>query len=201
MSKPESPGSAPDDGVSPPAPTPNSYWLPGGRVLAGEYPGALNDDDARAKLGALLDAGITTFVDLTALHDRMTPYEHVLAEEAVRRSVQASHLSIAIPDMGVATPAVMNRVLDVIDEHLAAGRLVYVHCWGGVGRTGTVVGCHLVRSGATGAGALAQVRALFASMTEEKVRAHQGRSPQTPEQCEMVRGWQGHDRGSRGGHS
>ena len=27
------------------------------------------------------------------------------------------------------------------------GRKVYVHCWGGVGRTGTVVGCYLVRQG------------------------------------------------------
>ena len=33
---------------------------------------------------------------------------------------------------------------------------VYVHCWGGIGRTGTVVGCWLVRHGMTGDEALAE---------------------------------------------
>lgn len=34
---------------------------------------------------------------------------------------------------------------------LAAGQTVYVHCYGGIGRTGTVVGCWLVRHGLSGA--------------------------------------------------
>ena len=37
--------------------------------------------------------------------------------------------------------------LDAIDAELAAGGLVYVHCWAGCGRTGVVVGCWLVRHG------------------------------------------------------
>lgn len=45
------------------------------------------------------------------------------------------------------TPTVdqMRAILDAIDR--AAGSIVYVHCWGGHGRTGTVAGCYLVRHG------------------------------------------------------
>ncbi|WP_396910170.1 hypothetical protein [Mycolicibacterium sp.] len=34
-----------------------------------------------------------------------------------------------------------------IHPELDAGRIVYVHCWGGKGRTGTVIGCFLAESG------------------------------------------------------
>lgn len=33
------------------------------------------------------------------------------------------------------------RILDAIDARLEAGKSVYVHCWGGIGRTDTVAGC------------------------------------------------------------
>jgi hypothetical protein len=35
------------------------------RLLAGEYPGSFVESTARARLGALLECGIRTFVDLT----------------------------------------------------------------------------------------------------------------------------------------
>jgi protein-tyrosine phosphatase len=34
----------------------------------------------------------------------------------------------------------MERILATIRDEVAAGRPVYIHCWGGIGRTGTVVG-------------------------------------------------------------
>jgi len=38
----------PTDASVPARPIPNSYWLPGGRIIAGEYPGGLDDAHARA---------------------------------------------------------------------------------------------------------------------------------------------------------
>ena len=178
-----------------PAPIPNSYWLPGHRIAAGEYPGALRELEARAKIGALLDAGVRVFVDLTTPDDLMTPYVELLADEAGRRGVAARHVPLPIRDMDVPTPATMTRILDALDEHAADGRVAYVHCWGGVGRTGLVVGCHLVRHGASGEDALETVRRLFATMSPGKVRRHRGGSPQTTAQCAMVRTWAHHDRG------
>jgi protein-tyrosine phosphatase len=52
-----------------------------------------------------------------------------------------------IVDLGTTTVPHMTRILDDVDAALADDRSVYVHCWGGIGRTGTVVGCWLVRHG------------------------------------------------------
>ena len=43
-----------------------------------------------------------------------------------------------------ATPS-CDPSVTTFDRQLAAGLGVYVHCWAGVGRTGTVVGCWLIR--------------------------------------------------------
>jgi predicted transcriptional regulator of viral defense system len=39
----------------------------------------------------------------------------------------------------------MTATLNVIDKELAGGHRIYGHCWGGIGRTGTVIGCLLVQ--------------------------------------------------------
>jgi protein-tyrosine phosphatase len=39
----------------------------------------------------------------------------------------------------------MGSVLDAIDTSLDEVGPAYVHCWGGHGRTGTAIGCWLVR--------------------------------------------------------
>ncbi|MFQ5616083.1 MAG: tyrosine-protein phosphatase, partial [Anaerolineales bacterium] len=86
-----------------------------------------------------------------------------------------------IPDYATPAPAQMRAILDTLDDALAAGHTVYLHCHGGKGRTGTVVGCWLVRHGMAGDEALAQIAAWRAGMG--------GESPETEEQREMVRGW------------
>jgi len=56
-----------------------------------------------------------------------------------------SHLRFPIPDGGVTTVDRMRCILDAIDLSLAANRGVYVHCFGGMGRTGTTICCWLLR--------------------------------------------------------
>jgi protein-tyrosine phosphatase len=86
----------------------------------------------------------------------------------------------------------MHEILDEIDAAIAAGHRVYVHCWGGIGRTGTVIGCHLVRSGAKGEEALEQLAQLFGNMSRLK-RTMNPRSPETAEQRSFVTGWKEND--------
>ncbi len=76
--------------------------------------------------------------------------------------------------------------LGAIDGHLAAGRTVYVHCWGGVGRTGTIIGCWLARRHEPGQAALDRLKELW----RENPKSRQGRrSPETDGQEQYVREW------------
>jgi hypothetical protein len=174
-------------------PIENSYVVPDTRLVAGEYPGTRPQDGEAAavfRLAAFLDAGIDVFVDLTTDDDGMSPYASRLESLACDRRVDVTIERLPIRDMDVCDGAHMRRILDTIDAHLGAARTVYVHCWGGVGRTGTVVGCWLVRHGCTGEQALADVATSFATMSHEKVRRHATTgSPQTEAQRAMVRRW------------
>ena len=172
-----------------PRPFPNSYRVPGARLYAGEYPGARTGDVAREKLAGLLDAGVAHCIDLTEEGELYT-YHELLAELAEARGVTVRHTRLSIPDMDVPHPERMTEILDAIDAAQAAGHVTYVHCWGGIGRTGTVVGCHLVRRGMTGEEALAEVQRLYDTMSAEK-RAYHPESPQTAEQRDFVLAWFG----------
>src|SRR6476661_8703202 len=69
------------------------------------------------------------------------------ADLAARDGVNGSCQRFAIPDVSVPSEPLMRATLDHIDAELAANRGVYVHCFGGIGRTGTVIGCWLLRHG------------------------------------------------------
>ena len=164
---------------------PDSYWVIPGKLLAGEYPGARTEVEARAKLSALLDAGVRTFIDLTEAGEyNLRPYWPLVQQLAAERNIQVAHRRLSIPDMGTPTPEHMHLVLDTIDAAIDGGQPVYVHCFGGIGRTGTVVGCHLVRQGATGEAALAEI-ARRRQGTPDGYR----QSPETEAQRQMVLSW------------
>ncbi|MBN1137060.1 MAG: dual specificity protein phosphatase family protein [Anaerolineae bacterium] len=84
------------------------------------------------------------------------------------------------------TPAAegMKRILDAIDAAIEQGCAVHVHCWGGIGRTGTVVGCCLVRHGMSGPQALAEIARRRAG-TPGGHRC----SPETDEREQSVLSW------------
>lgn len=153
------------------------YWVDPGRLLAGEYPGDVDDESAQRKLARLTDAGVTAFIDLTE-EGELYPYAHWLENVAYER--------FPIPDCSVPDSTTLTiTALDAIDQHIVEGRLVYVHCWGGVGRTGLIVGCWLARHGDDGADALTRLRELWRSCPKSRDR----KSPETPEQERYVQEW------------
>jgi hypothetical protein len=165
-------------------PIPDSYWLLDGQLLAGEYPGSWTRADATEKLGLFLAAGIRTFIDLTEETDPLDRYESTLTELACDHGLECRYHRFGIRDLGVPTRELMGEILKAIKAELDDGRPVYFHCWGGIGRTGTVAGCWLVEQGLSADDALARVQMLrWGSADSWK------RSPETDEQCAFVRGW------------
>lgn len=165
-------------------PIPSSYWVSHERLLAGEYPGSLSDDEAREKLVALLDAGIRSFVDLTEAHE-LRLYNGLVTEIAQARNIDVRYRRMSVADMGIPTVEHMTAVLKHIDSEIEEGRPVYVHCWGGIGRTGTVVGCWMIcRDGRTADEALQQISELRRGTPD-----HRRTSPETPEQRRFVADW------------
>lgn len=167
-------------------PIPNSYWVATGQILAGHYPGAGLESTARRKLTALLDAGIRSFVDLTQTHDNLVPYDTLVRTLARERGHDVAYRRMAIRDLDVPTPEHMEAVLAHIDAEITDGRAVYVHCWGGIGRTGTVVGCWMVEKESRAARAALDRIAHLRQGTPDVFT----RSPETDEQRAFVERWE-----------
>ena len=118
-------------------PIPDSYWVSPGKLMAGEYPGSRFENGARHKLRQLLSAKATFFLDLTEEGEHgLKPYVPLLREEADALGRSVEHRRMRIPDMHTPTVDEMKRILKAIDAALEAGHIVYVHCYGGIGRTG-----------------------------------------------------------------
>lgn len=170
-------------------PLPESYWVEPGRLLAGEYPAQFEGELTRKRVDALIDAGFDTFIDLTRPNETVA-YMRILLEQAKLHEVQVQHLRFPIGDFGLPTQEQMKSILDTIDQSLLAGKKIYLHCWGGIGRTGTTVGCYLVRRGRTGEEALRQLAEWWHTVPKSHIHT---RSPETHEQAEFIRNWSKYD--------
>ena len=166
-------------------PIPESYWVEPERFLAGEYPAYAYGERIRQRLDAFLDFGINTFIDLTDI-DELPPYLPLLSEQASYYASQVQHKRFSIPDHNAPAPEVMQNILDEIDASLAAGHKIFLHCWGGIGRTGTVVGCYLVRHGLSGQEALERLAEWWQEVPKSRIWQH---TPETKEQIEFVLHW------------
>lgn len=133
-----------------------SYEVIRDRFYAGEYPRDKNDRSAKAKVQKFLDFGITDFIDLTEDGEKAT-YTFLLPKGI-------GHYRFPILDRSV--PEMMEQlqeILDTIDRLIVSDRKVYVHCWGGIDRTGLIVGCWFVYKGMSVEDALAEFERLWAT--------------------------------------
>src|ERR1700730_3554415 len=171
---------------TPSRPNDNTYWVVPLKFLAGEYPGDQDPVKARKKINQLLAAGVRHFVDLTEL-DEFVPDEAILSEEAQNSSINATYQRFPIRDVSVPSDSEhLAEILLAIDRRIREGGTVYLHCWGGVGRTGLVVACWLQEHGRTPDDALAELSAKWS--TVEKIY-RKSESPETPTQVDWIRIW------------
>ncbi|CCM05304.1 uncharacterized protein FIBRA_07518 [Fibroporia radiculosa] len=178
-------------------PIPNSYWATP-YLVACEFPycpitpAMLAHKHTKQKLDALLLAGVRTFIDLTEPHE-LFPYAPHLAARCALLGIDACEVeyhNFPIRDRNLPESVdFVRRIMDVLRDCECRARIAAVHCRGGIGRTGLIVGCWLVESGVAkdGAGALRMIAEEW--KTVEKCKRFPC-SPETGPQFEFVRSFQ-----------
>ena len=147
-----------------------SYWVHDGLLCAGQYPGAPDAAGRDAKMAGLLDCGLRRVISLMEPTETsrggapFAPYLPRLCELAAARGTWVEWVGIPVRDATAPSPERMGEILGALDDGLARGMPTYLHCWGGHGRTGTVVACHLIRRGRAPAAAISEVQRLRAGL-------------------------------------
>jgi protein tyrosine phosphatase (PTP) superfamily phosphohydrolase (DUF442 family) len=162
-----------------------AYWVQPGRLMAGAIPGSSVLPGAEAKISALASTGIRHIVNLMEPDERDRNGDLFWEYSELCATLGITVARYPIRDVTAPSVDVVRAVLTDIDESIAAGRPVYVHCWGGRGRTGVIVGCWLIEHGLASPGdAIDRIAALRSGAADGRMI-----SPQTPEQEARVRGW------------
>jgi protein-tyrosine phosphatase len=178
--------------ISTPVPFSRSYWVVPGKLLAGYYPGDLDTSTIEKKLKGILRAGIRYVINLMEENEHnwdgkhFRSYEDDIKRYAGQAGVEITLVRRPIKDLSAPTHEFMRNILDEIDHAVSQNKPVYVHCWGGKGRTGTVVGCYLARHG------YAQGEYVLNLIHELRKNDPEGYhpSPETRQQRDMVTNWQ-----------
>jgi protein-tyrosine phosphatase len=92
------------------------------------------------------------------------------------------YLSRPIPDLGTVEDDVYDEIVKTLRFEVENRRPTYVHCWGGVGRTGTVVGCLLADRGFS----MQEVKKTLSRLRSGSRKARR-ECPETRAQLEVIR--------------
>jgi atypical dual specificity phosphatase len=118
-------------------------WLTVEQVCACRYPRKAGELEALAARGVAL---------VVNLHER--------AHDAARlQRCGLTELHLPVADFTCPTPAQLDEGVAAIGRTTSEGHQVAVHCGGGLGRTGTLLACYLVKRGRSPEEALAYLRA------------------------------------------
>ncbi|KAG7673729.1 hypothetical protein NADE_004582 [Nannochloris sp. 'desiccata'] len=127
-----------------------------------------------------------TFEEVNGLRnrdlDKFLPPRKRTSDYVNRRRIEPEFLHCPIVDLGIAEEDQLINLLNELTERLKIGEKLYVHCWGGRGRAGTI-----------GAALLAKLYGVDADEALERVqrafdtRSEQRQSPETPQQHTFVK--------------
>ena len=146
-------------------PTPESNWVVPGKLLVGAYPASTDDAETLDLITSILNLGIKKFVCLQQEYrdqgvteamwrsgQALRPYFHdvrsIVRKKAMLPYLQGSHVvdeenlsfvHFPIRDCGITNDDHVLELARSLVKAIAEGEIIYLHCWGGHGRTGTLV--------------------------------------------------------------
>jgi hypothetical protein len=168
------------------------YWVVDKLFLAGAYAGHVDPLKHVERVTGLWNAGMRTFVNLIEEDEKnpqgksFTRYDDILRELATKNDERVAHLRFPIVDQHITSNDRMSSILDAIDLSIANQVPVYAHCFGGIGRTGTVVCCWLLRHGFVSKENVFQV---LAQLREADIERSWRDAPENEMQKDFVLNW------------
>lgn len=162
-----------------------SYWVLPNRFIVGEIPASMKEDETIAKLNGLIQVKVNVVINL--MEEDEKNYENKsfydYAPYLNRHNVETHR--IPIKDLSIPTIETMRKVLSIVQDSIRQKKVVYLHCWGGVGRTGTAVGCFLLNNSlASKDNVLETINYLKRTTSIDKRQ-----SPETAEQRKFLMDW------------
>ncbi|GAB4280711.1 MAG: protein-tyrosine phosphatase family protein [Marinilabiliales bacterium] len=167
-----------------------SYWVIPGKLLAGQIPVDTNPDISTQKIKNLLKLNIRCIINLQEENETNSEgilfrdYNHIISK--IKPDYKYNFYRFPIKDMGIPQKKLMIKILNTIDFEINNGNTVYVHCWGGIGRTGTVIGCYLIRHKMANKNNVIDMIKYLRRTDPENHR----QSPETPEQINFILNWE-----------
>ncbi len=123
-------------------PFPRSYWFLEGVLMGGFYPGDKSQEECIDKLNQLKACGINSIINLMEFNEidyngnQFYEYEpHLPSGMRYQR--------FPIKDRSIPTKEFMTSILEYLVHEITSGQTLYLHCRGGIGRTGIVTACYL----------------------------------------------------------
>lgn len=145
-------------------------------IYAGEYPGDKYGKKAEEKIEQMTNFGVRHYIDLTE-EGELRPYSQLLPKGT-------TYTRFPIRDCDV--PSSIDDVEKLIRHIQKLSKrndgYVYIHCWGGVGRTGTIVACYFAENNSFEK-AMQLLRKQFSEMPKSSHRT----TPDTNEQINFVK--------------
>jgi protein-tyrosine phosphatase len=161
------------------------YWVIENKLAASNYPSSNFLPERRDKLLAISKTSIKAVISLQEDSETNHYGDLFYQYSADYNKIGIETFRFPIPDLSIPTVSEMKSILNKIDGLHKQNKPVMVHCWGGRGRTGTVIGCFLIRQKIVTHDDVLD----FIDQLKKGTPLRWDNSPETIEQQEFIMNW------------